>query len=339
MPRFSVVVPVYQAEKFIEKCVRSVLEQTFTDWELILVDDGSRDRSGEICDNFAGFDDRITVIHQPNGGVSAARNAGMDRASGEYIAFLDSDDFFLPGMLEKMDEAISETGCDSVGCCHMNVFSDGRQEYESLGVAPGRYSGEELSDAIVRPLLRDRVEGERPLNGYVWRFCYSREIVMENGIRFSGAYLEDELFLIEFFSIADELVVLGDALYGYYPNENSVTRKYLPDFVNTFLASFEMKRGLVRQYSITGIDNWEMSTLWAGLLMAIGNINASGNAVSLREKARQMRILCKLPPFSDAVRGYDPKGVTGNKKIVVRLVRLRFFGLLALLYRVKNRKR
>lgn len=339
MPRFSVIVPVYQAEKLLEKCIRSVLEQTFTDWELILVDDGSRDRSGEICDNFAGFDERISVIHQANGGVSAARNAGIDMASGQYIAFLDSDDFMLPDMLKKMDDAISETGCDSVGCCHLNVFSDGKREYESLGVTPGKYCGDELSDVIVRPLLRDRVEGARPLNGYVWRFCYSREIIIENGIRFSGAYLEDELFLIEFFSIADELVVLGDALYGYYPNENSVTRKYLPDFVNTFLASFEMKQEIVRRYSITGIDGWEMSTLWAGLLMAIGNINAVGNNVSAREKSRQMRALCKMAPFSGAVREYAPKGVVGNKRIVVRLVRMHMFGLLSLLYRVKNRKR
>ena len=95
-PLISVIVPVYKAEKYLPQCIESILAQTFTDFELLLIDDGSPDRSGEICDEYVRKDHRIRVFHQQNRGVSAARNLGLEQAVGEYIAFVDSDDYVLP---------------------------------------------------------------------------------------------------------------------------------------------------------------------------------------------------------------------------------------------------
>ena len=92
MPELSIIVPVYKVEPYLPKCIDSILAQTFSDFELILIDDGSPDRCGEICDEYAARDDRVVVIHRENRGVSAARNAGLDAARGEYIGFVDSDD-------------------------------------------------------------------------------------------------------------------------------------------------------------------------------------------------------------------------------------------------------
>lgn len=98
----SIIVPVYKVEKFLPKCIESVLNQTYTDFELILVDDGSPDKSPEICDKYAELDKRVVVIHQKNAGVSAARNAGLENAKGEYIGFVDPDDWIAPKMYEQM---------------------------------------------------------------------------------------------------------------------------------------------------------------------------------------------------------------------------------------------
>ena len=103
----SIIVPVYNVEKYLEACVNSILNSTFTDYELILVDDGSTDRSGEICDDYQEMDQRITVIHQENAGVAAARNAGLRVSRGEYITFVDSDDLVHPLMLETLITEIS----------------------------------------------------------------------------------------------------------------------------------------------------------------------------------------------------------------------------------------
>ncbi len=102
MPAISVIVPVYQAEALLPQCVESVLAQTFSDWELLLIDDGSRDGSPALCDGYAAKDPRIRVFHKPNGGVSTARNLGLEQATGPYIAFLDADDAFEPAALETL---------------------------------------------------------------------------------------------------------------------------------------------------------------------------------------------------------------------------------------------
>ena len=132
MPAISVIVPVYQAEALLPQCVESVLAQTFSDWELLLIDDGSRDGSPTLCDGYAARDPRIRVFHKPNGGVSTARNLGLEQATGPYIAFLDADDTFEPAALETLWYLREKAGADSAGCAHYNVTPDGERRTELL---------------------------------------------------------------------------------------------------------------------------------------------------------------------------------------------------------------
>ena len=103
MPNISIIVPVYNAEQWLERCIDSIVAQTYADWELLLIDDGSTDCSGAICDRYAASDPRIQAFHKPNGGVSSARNLGLDHAQGEWITFVDSDDYTYPCWLENYD--------------------------------------------------------------------------------------------------------------------------------------------------------------------------------------------------------------------------------------------
>ena len=131
MPAISVIVPVYQAEKFIKKCVESVVKQTFSDWELLLIDDGCTDASPAILDECAAADSRIRVFHKKkNAGVSEARNLGLREAKGDYIAFLDVDDRFEFRALETMWCLKEQTGADSVACAHLNLGADGSKSVE-----------------------------------------------------------------------------------------------------------------------------------------------------------------------------------------------------------------
>lgn len=334
----SVIVPVYQAEKYIKKCINSVLDQTFTDWEMILVDDGSKDNSGEICDAFARTDARIKVIHQENTGVSGARNKGIEASSGEYIAFLDSDDYYKPDMLDKLVKTLLSSGADSAGCGHIYLYPDGRAIPEAPVLPSGVYGADEIKKALVRPLLRDRLEG-KIINGYVVRFLYSSSIIKDNKIEFSGAYLEDELFLIEYFSLAGKLSIVDEPLYVYYINSDSVTRRYLKDYVTVFRHSLEMKKKLVEKYSIGGIDGWLDHTSWAGLLIAVANEFAPGNPAGFLQKRKKLISLCREPIFASAVKNLKPRNVHGNKKIVADLLRFGQYTLLSLLYTLKNRGR
>ncbi len=336
MPTVSIIVPVYKAELLLRTCVDSALSQSNGDLEVILIDDGSPDRSGEICDEYAAKDPRVRVIHQKNGGVSVARNAGIGIAQGKYLLFLDSDDFIDPDFCKKMVGALKAYDADIAGCSNWDHFPDGSKVQIDYFLPEGAYEKSEIMDKVVRPMLKDRTS-EKALNGFVWRYLFSRSVIVENGISFLGAYLEDEMFLLEYLCCSNKLVSVREHLYHYLQNPASVTKRYLKSYEETFLRFFESKRALVQRFDIKGIDGWENSTLWAGLLIAIGNEYAPGNEISSSQKRKNIIALCKKEPFKSAIASGKPQGAGRRKKMVIDLISAKQYTLLTLLYTLKNR--
>lgn len=340
MPEISVIVPVYRAEDFLRKCTDSILHQTFSDLELILVEDGSPDDSGRLCDAISQADPRVKVIHKENGGVSSARNVGIAQAQGTYLAFADADDWLPPDALEAMHTALVRAGADSAGGAHWRVEVDGRQEREPGAMPPGVYGPAEIRTGIVDRLLGERMgkPGE-VLNGFVWRFLFSRAIIRDHGMAFDGIYLEDELFLLEYFCYAKKLVMLEQPVYHYLQNPASVTRRYLPDYMQTFQNFMKAKVALAQRMGLgEDLPLWKENSCWSGLLIAIGNEFAASNAASLPEKRRRVRGICQLPPMARAIQAIRPEGLGRNKQMVADLVRRKQFFLLSMLYHMKNRK-
>ena len=340
MPKLSVIVPVYKAEAVLETCVASVLAQTFSDWELLLIDDGSPDGSGKLCDDYAAQDSRVWVFHKPNGGVSSARNLGMAEAVGDYILFIDADDWIAPETCQTLLDALEGAGADSAGCAHWNITPDGQKWAEPGALPAGTYDREAIRDGVVDRLLGRRLgkPGE-VLNGFIWRFLFSRDIIARHELRFSGAYLEDELFLLEYFCLAERLAMVDTPLYFYLQNPASVTRNYLPDYMDTFRTFYQAKEALAAKYGLEKDDpQWRQSTCWAGLLIAIGNEFAPGNPAPLAEKRRRVEGFTREPGMAEAIRDLNPQGMGRNKQLVAGLVRRRWFGLLSLMYAVKNRR-
>lgn len=337
MPGISVIVPVYQAEQYLSACVESVIRQTFSDWELLLVDDGCTDRSPALCDSLASSDSRIRVLHQPkNAGVSEARNRGLREARGEYISFLDADDALEPHALEILWSLRLQSKADTAACAHRNLYPDGRSTVETV-LPAGIYDRSGILEGIVYPLLGDRLA--QPLfNGFIWRYLFSAEILRSANITFEGAYLEDELFLMEYFCTAQTLAVTEEPLYRYFLNPASATHRYMRDFQAVFTRFMERKEALVQRFALESArPQWRESTNWAGLLIAIGNEYARGNSKALSEKQRTVEALCAAPEMAHAIQAITPRGMGRNKQLVAELVQKRWFFLLSLLYRLKNR--
>ena len=226
MAEISVIVPVYKAEAFLRKCTDSILNQTFTDLELLLVEDGSPDQSGALCDQIAAEDPRVRVFHKPNGGVSSARNLGMAEAKGKYIAFADSDDWLPLDALANMHEALTANGADSASGAHILVEVDGREASAPGAMPPGVYGPAEIRTGFIDRLMGQRMgKPDEVLNGFIWRFLFSKSIIQDRNITFEGAYLEDELFLLEYFCYAKKLAMIGQPVYYYLQNPVSVTRR------------------------------------------------------------------------------------------------------------------
>ncbi len=337
MPGISVIVPVYQAEKFLPACAESVTNQTFSDWELLLVDDGCTDGSGAVCDALAAADSRVRALHQPkNAGVSEARNRGLREARGEYIAFLDADDAFEPQTLEILWNLRAQAGADTAACAHQNLYPGGGTSVE-LVLPAGIYDRQGILDGIVYPLLGDRL-AQPIFNGFIWRYLFSAQILRDAGITFEGAYLEDEIFLMEYFCNAQKLAVTEEPLYRYVLNPASATHKYMADFRQVFARFMERKAALAEKYGLEAArPQWRENSNWAGLLIAVSNEYARGNPKTWTQKRQAVETLCALPEMAEAIRAVTPAGMSRNKQLAARLVRDGHFFLLTLLYRLKNR--
>ena len=216
-PLISVIVPVYRVEEYLERCVKSILSQTYKNLEVILVDDGSPDQCPAICDACAEKDARVKVIHQENKGLSGARNAGIDAASGEYLAFVDSDDYVSPHFIEELYQLLQDTGC-AIGQCRFSyVKGDGLVEEGDSAFCI--YRGESLMEQLYGP------EEKATYFVVAWNKLYRAELFKETGIRYpEGRIHEDEATTYRLFHEAKKLAFLDRALYGYYTeNGGSIT--------------------------------------------------------------------------------------------------------------------
>lgn len=217
-PTVSVVIPVYNVEAYLCECVDSVLAQTMQDFEIILVDDGATDSSGAICDRYDHQDPRVRVIHQPNGGLSAARNTGLDAAVGEYVYFLDSDDYIAPNSLELL-LAKAAPACADV------VFFDAHVFFTDCEPDPNVYQYHRSKDYGTKPgrqmllalLDTDEYRTAVPL------MLLRREYMLQNGLRFRPGILhEDELFTFYVYHADGTLVHCHEALYARRMRQASI---------------------------------------------------------------------------------------------------------------------
>jgi glycosyltransferase involved in cell wall biosynthesis len=212
MPTISIIVPIYNVEQYLHKCIDSILSQTFKDFELILVDDGSPDNCGEICDEYAAKDKRVKVIHKANGGLSDARNAGLNIVKGDYIGFVDSDDWIESNMYEVLLKLCINNKAD-VSTCLVN-FQNNRNEIE---VNKSNVSIFDSKTAIY--LL---YEGK--LNGFsTWNKLYKKEIF--NDLKFpKGRIYEDAAIMYRVFDVANYIAYINYPLYNYNYREGSITK-------------------------------------------------------------------------------------------------------------------
>ncbi len=216
---FSFIVPVYNVEQYLAQCIESVLSQTCSDFELILVDDGSTDSSGEICDRYKAEDARVHVVHKKNAGVSVARNVGIEQAQGKYVCFIDSDDWIESDYLAKILTEIADFDILFFGCvCH----------YEDGSVRSLCPSAVECRTDLYKAISH-LLQNDMKVNyfGFTWNSVFRRDIINQFGIRFVEklSVSEDEVFTLAYCNQAHSLKVMPSPLYHYFSKEQGLTQK------------------------------------------------------------------------------------------------------------------
>lgn len=212
----TLIIPVYMVEPYLDRCLNSVVRQTYENLEIILVDDGSKDNCPTICDRWAKKDKRIRVIHRENGGLSAARNSGIDAAQGEYLAFVDSDDFVSEEFIDVLYQACKRTGSQIAQCRYEYVDGDVMTKDKGEVTEPTEvFSGKEM--------IKGMSWRDGAYNVVAWNKLYHKSVF--EGVRYpEGRIHEDEATTHKLFYQAEQVVFVYRFLYGYYTGGTSITR-------------------------------------------------------------------------------------------------------------------
>ena len=244
----SIIVPIYKVEAYLDRCIESIVDQTYKNLEIILVDDGSPDGCPQICDNWKEKDDRIKVIHKENGGLSDARNAGMQIMTGTYVSYVDSDDWIAKNMYEKMLKAIKKNDADICEC----------QFEKTAGVIKDTANAK--ADTVVTLSKKEALKAvvQEKINPVVWNKIYKREIV--EGLYFEkGKYNEDEFWTYHAVEKAEKIIQIDDVCYYYFFREDSIINEtYNIRRMDALEARYERMKYLKKYPEIYGIAKREL---------------------------------------------------------------------------------
>lgn len=335
MPKVSVIVPVYNAEKYLPECVDSILAQTLRDIEVILVDDGSTDGSPALCDHYAKKDSRVHVIHKPNGRAASARNAGLKIAQGEYIAFVDSDDWIEPDMYEKMLVANAEVCL----CDYIRFQGDNEFPFTQPNIRSGFYDKSQICKEIYPHLVMDGVE--YPITISNWAMLIKRSIIQEHGLSYREDILisEDAPFGSEVLYCANSFAYLKNQhLYHYRMTSGSASKTHQQWWWDSSLKINEETENFFNKCTDYDFAQQIKSNMFYLARAEIYYILAD-KSLSRKEQNAKIRNVMNHPRVVRMMKGYNITGLPSSFKALYWSIRYRSVAcrrLISLLSQLRN---
>lgn len=338
MIKFSIIIPVYQVDKFLRTCLESVVVQTYNNYEVILVDDGSIDNSGKICDEFAEKYDNILVIHKENKGASVARNKGLERATGEYIIFVDSDDIIDSRLLEISAFYIKKYNLQVLA---HNYFFYPYDYAKTISIKEKILNCEydKIFDGYTW-MKQNKVIHTNTDMSFLWRFVYQRKLIEELSLVFDKTLVigEDSIWNIEVFAHTKRMMAIQSRLYGYRINNNDsiMRQKYKPDLEENIEKQYKERMRLTQKYELDKVKSWmyDMAMFYITDIqsMLIGNILNN----ELMNKKDALKKVFNLTCIRDSYKSLGWKGNYHNKKefIAFLAMKYRWYWLIYYFYRL-----
>ena len=349
-PKISIIVPVYNAEVYLERCVNSLLAQTLEDIEIILVDDQSRDGSGRMCDAFAKKDNRIKVIHKKNEGAGKARNTALEVAVGEYVGFVDSDDFVEREMFEtlvnKAEEYNSDLVLSGVKFVDGNMFSQkGECEVKHYFEQDTHFeSGEEIKKlrlGIVGALPEDKDDSRYGMS--IWKNVFRREIIEKNGIRFQSEremLSEDALFMIDYISHIKKATGIKEAFYNYCRNGESISKSYKKDRFEkslVFVSEVEkrFKKDIEREEYEVYINRFFQAM--CRVLCSQEILHSKDEGKKFSDTKKRLRDICTHPVTVRTMKSFPIRKLPKKQFAFAFCIRHRLYSFLKILVQLRSR--
>lgn len=334
MDLITIIVPVYNVKKYINECVDSLINQTYKNIEIILVDDGSTDKSGEICDGYAICDSRIKVIHKRNEGLGFARNTGLKVAQGKFVTFIDSDDKADADLVENLVNEIYEVNCDTCIGGFKRISENGIVSFEER-YDKTLFEGKDVYDKLFARMLGSAPDKHDAIRMSVWNVMYSMDIIREHNIEFPSERTfisEDIVWDSEYYKYAQKAVVIDSTAYNYRITPGSLTQKYKPDMLEKIcVLYYEMWNRLSGdKMKITRLQRQFFVNLRACIKQERSSVSQKGN-VEIRTAIKEIVNNQVVHAVSDE---YLKAIHQGKQKLFVWAVRYKHITLLYLLNKV-----
>lgn len=349
LPKISIIVPVYNSEKYLKRCLDSLTEQTLEDIEIILVDDASTDNSPQICAAATEKDRRIKVIRKANGGPGMARNAGLAAAKGKYIGFADSDDYVSPDMFEKLYNAAEKYSAQLVisGVTYVggNMFGSGDEysdEYfDRETLLCSAEDMQELILGIVGALPHEKRDSRYGTG--VWKNLYRRDVIETGGIKFMSEreiMSEDAIFLIDYAACITKAAGIPGAFYRYCRNGESLSKSYDPERLKkcmTFLDTVEEKIGRNVPRSTYKIYMDRLTQAYGRVICAQEIIYAMDNKTGYRALRKRLGEVCTEARIKDSLKKYPWYKLPLKQAAFAFMMKYRLYFLQILAVRFRGR--
>ncbi len=302
----SIIVPVYNIEKYLSRCIESVLNQTYKNWEAIFINDGSIDNSLKILEEYKKRDRRIKIIDKKNAGSGAARNDGIENSNGEYIAFLDSDDWYEKDFLEKLYNNLKENNSD-VSMCNPRMVYDNIEKNNKINTYFFKSielmkNPREILGILAMPV--------------VWNKLYRKDIIVKNMIRFPNySFCEDVEFLYKVFLYVNKVSKIEDDLYNYYQREDSATKKIKEEAIEQFYKVLENLEKYIRNNFSEKLEAFYLYKIQFIYSVSITLLTKINNDKTLKKKINEKN--------NSEIKNIDKSLVLKNKKVLVYYMAIR----------------
>lgn len=327
----SVIVPVYNGEKYIDTCMKCLLEQTYSNIEIILVNDGSKDKSGEICDRYAQNNNNVKVVHKSNGGLSSARNAGIEASTGEFLYFYDVDDEITPDLVKDNVELAQKHNADVVLFCFWYYVEDRKELIPNQMKETFIGNAKEFFESGLTEVI------EKEIFNAPWNKMVRRSVMEENNIRFNTDYpiYEDVIFASEMFPRVSKVVVNKEMYYKYFVRSSgTLITRYYPNLFDAVSLYYKNIVQYCNKYENHDTQLERFNYLYFRLIAAHLKQVSCHKDLAKKEKYRLLKRICEDQLFRKAIYGIQLKG---TKKIIRFLIGHKMYRSIHMLYNLRSK--
>lgn len=340
MDVISIIVPVYNVSKYLERCINSIISQTYPLLEVILVDDGSEDESSRMCDEYCRKYQNFKVIHKKNGGLGFARNSGLEIVTGKYVTFLDGDDYILPDHIQNLYDKLAAEKADTCLGGYTKVF-DSRSDVHKNVAFGKKYEGSQIRAEILSKMFGKSSSAGDYIEMSVCMILYSMNLITSHGLKFHSErelISEDLVFNIEYFQYAEKVSISDDVGYCYCDNEGSLTTRYNPNRFSNQKKLYLYLNQKIKELEL-GVNAEERSkdTFISIARYAVKLENKFKKENGKDVYRRNVAAICNDELLCEIIDHYDSSKIIFKSRMINWLIRHKQYLLLDWIMTIKNR--